>query len=154
MTRTMKRRPTREANQALATLGLHNTEDLPVFLEHCNEETCVQACHIAGVFRVRECIPILVRILERANTAAIAWESAIALSLIGSRTCVRPLLEVARQHTLEEAKEAAIHALGVLGDYRAEPILSRIALDIAYRDGTRARAAEAMGSMRLRSNLF
>ena len=74
------------------------------------------------------------------------WACSHALIHIGSRRHGRALVEIVRAKSSIHVRQAAIYAIWLLGETRAEAVLIRVGADVEGEDpDTRLMAVEALG---------
>jgi HEAT repeat protein len=98
-----------------------------------------------GDLRDRSSIPLLLEVLGEGK-AELAWACSHALIAIRSRTSGRRLIEIARTHPSSEVRQAAIYAIWILGEVRAENALITIADLVSEDTQVRSLATEALGN--------
>lgn len=94
----------------------------------------------------RRIVRILLKVMKE-NIPIISWSAALSLARIGDRSSVNKLIEVVKTTKREATRRAAIHALGLFGDKRAERALSEVLGNVSEPSGLRGEAAEAISSL-------
>jgi HEAT repeat protein len=109
------------------------------------------ACLALGCFEYEPAIPILVGLADHEDLRLVI-NATRALSMIGSRKAVRPMISLAKDAIRVEVRNRAVDVLGMLRDSRAEETLVRILSDPAEAESTRCSAAAAIGGLSQQSS--
>jgi len=133
-------------------LGIENEVEL---LKFCaNEQGDVSArgiaCLALGCFEYKPAVSVLVGLADHADLGLVV-NATRALSMIGSRKAVRPMISLAKGATRVEVRNRAIDVLGMLMDSRAEETLVSVLCDCGEAESTRCSAAAAIGGLPQRS---
>ncbi len=88
-----------------------------------------------GLMGDRQVIPVLSKVLRRARAEYVKSSAATALGTIGDHTAIDLLVEVAgdKSGTADLARAHATVALGLVGEQRDLPVLSRVSANLNYR---------------------
>jgi HEAT repeat protein len=126
-------------------LDLHGEDELLRCLADPSEaaERRGKACLVAGYLRVRQALPILIRLVESEDLSLLA-EATRGLSAMRSLHATRPLMNVVKFSKFEEVRNATIKSLGILHDKRANGMLTNILQSRAESEITRCYAAQAL----------
>lgn len=73
------------------------------------------------------------------------WDAAGKIGSLGFRRATRSVMSIVRESVEPNRRAAALHALWLLGDPRATPLLLRVAADDAASEKERINAVEALG---------
>jgi len=134
-------------------LGIENEVELLTFC--ANEQRDVSArgiaCLALGCFEYKPAVPILVGLADHEDLGLVV-NATRALSMIGSRKAVRPMISLAKNATRVEVRNRAIDVLGMLMDSRADETLVSILCDRGEAESTRSSAAAAIGGLRQHSD--
>lgn len=133
------------AIQLMNELELQNQEDLVRFCQDRKQEfgTRARACVALATLLKRAALPVLIE-LAADDDSGVVWPAANAIALIRSRAVTPSLLRIIRSSTVEAHRQAAISAIGSIGDSRAEKLLIDVLLNQSEPGDTRQFAAEAL----------
>jgi len=135
-----------QAERYLAELAMENPRDVLRCCADTREDIRRRgiACLALGHLRFDSAIPLLTK-LANDEDLSLAINSMRALSAIRSQRATSPLMEIVKRSKREEVRNAAINALGSLGDKRAERMLRGILADHTESEFTRSYAAQSLG---------
>lgn len=105
------------------------------------------AAWLAGQLQERRTAPALLQALGSTGDEEFAWEAAKALALIAEPQTIDPLLVLAQSHGTNWMRQAAVYALGYVGDSRIVAGLCSVLADDREDHHVRAHAAEALGNI-------
>lgn len=149
-TRSRSGQATRYSNHLkLLALGMRSAGELIALCVDNGEEAQrrAQACTVAGDLRLERAVPALVQLASGQNED-LAWAASRALGRIGSFRATRALMRIASQSQSFTARQAAILALGTIGDPRAAVLLVKVLHDKKESEYLRGLAAQALGGLR------
>ena len=95
-----------------------------------------------GMASVKEAISVLG---DEGQAIGAYWEAAQRSAALGCKRATRPVMRIVRESAEANRRAAALHALWLLGDPRATPLLLRVAADGAASEKERIIAVEELG---------
>ena len=128
--------------------GLANWNQVVRCCENCARcEVRMKACRAVGLGGSDREVPILLRVARESDDSGVACEAIMALSAIHSYRATRPLMQIASTSPTRVLRDAAIVALGMLGDPRCRGFLCWALTEESSESG-RALAAQSLGVFR------
>lgn len=140
-----------QARQSLSNFlqaGGNSLEGIIEMLHHGDTRMRVFACWMLGQLQAKNAAsPLLVTFKDKKVDVIARSQAAVALSMLGSKRPVKPLISAIRHSNEDFVREYAVYILGWLNDERGVEPLMDILKNDKESSRLRAQAAESLGHL-------